>query len=77
MLQHRTEQHGQWTTMNYPAASSEVSLKDGIYFIVASDGVFNPQLCNKGLSPVWVLLPWEMLPATYGEKMRCIPHSNR
>ena len=33
--------------MNYPAASSEVSPKDGIYFIVASDGVLNPQRCNK------------------------------
>ena len=36
--------------MNYPAASSEVSPKDGIYFIVASDGVLNPQRCNKKYS---------------------------
>ena len=32
--------------MNYPAASSEVSPKDEIYFIVASDGVLNPQNCK-------------------------------
>jgi hypothetical protein len=35
--------------MNHPAASSEVSPKVGIYFIVASDGVLDPQRCNKGL----------------------------
>ena len=33
--------------MNYPAASGEVSPKDVIYFIVASDGVLDPQGCNK------------------------------
>ena len=33
--------------MNYPAASSEVSPRDEIYFIVASDGVLDPQLRNK------------------------------
>jgi len=33
--------------MNYPAASSGVSTKDAINFIVASDGVLDPQLRNK------------------------------
>ncbi|MDX2453151.1 MarR family winged helix-turn-helix transcriptional regulator [Desulfosarcina sp.] len=33
--------------MNYPAASGEVSPKDEIYFIVASDGVLDPQGCNN------------------------------
>jgi len=33
--------------MNDPAASSEVSPKDGRYFIVASEGVLNPQRCKK------------------------------
>ena len=33
--------------MNYPAASGEVSAKDEICFIVASDGVLDPQGCNK------------------------------
>ena len=36
--------------MNYPAASSGVSTKDTINFIVASDGVLDPQLRNK---PHW------------------------
>lgn len=35
--------------MNYPATSSEVSLEDEIYLIVASDGVLDPQCCNKRL----------------------------
>jgi len=38
-----------WPKMNYPAASSEASPKDEIYFIVASDRVLNPQCYNKGL----------------------------
>ena len=33
--------------MNYPAASSGVLQKDEISFIVASDGVLNPQRWNK------------------------------
>ncbi len=33
--------------MNYPAASSGVSTKDAINFIVASDGVLDPRLRNK------------------------------
>ena len=33
--------------MNYPAASSGVSTKDGVVFIVASDGVLDPMLRNK------------------------------
>jgi hypothetical protein len=33
--------------MNYPAASSGVSTKDTTHFIVASDGVLDPQLRNK------------------------------
>ena len=37
--------------MNYPAASSGVSTKDAINFIVASDGVLDPQLRNKSLLP--------------------------
>jgi hypothetical protein len=33
--------------MNDPAANSEVSPEDGIYFIVTSDGVLNPQRWSK------------------------------
>ena len=33
--------------MNHPAASSGVSTKDKIDFIVASDGVLDPKLRNK------------------------------
>ena len=36
--------------MNCPAASSGVSTKDAINFIVASDGVLDPQLRNKTVS---------------------------
>ena len=36
--------------MNNPAASSGVSTKDPINFIVASDGVFNPKLRNKSVA---------------------------
>ena len=47
--------------MNYPAASSEVSPKDEIYFIVASDGVLHPQRCNKlkkifGIGPTGAII---------------------
>ena len=38
--------------MNYPAASGEVSPKDEIYFIVASDGVLDPVLRNKKIFPL-------------------------
>jgi hypothetical protein len=47
--------------MKDPAASGEVSLKDKIYFIVASDGVLDPQGCNNmdiDTSAPSLYLPW-------------------
>ena len=57
---HIFEDQSRKNPMNYPAASSEVSPKDEIYFIVASDWVLNPQSCNK-ISTLHYLKKFETL----------------